>query len=180
MTGLDKNKRIINEHHKDRTGFISNGVNKTEIVNIKVDSVTKKQAQKVAEELGFGLSTLLNAYMKQLIKDKAVHFTAEKQTVAVQARILTLEEIKKKVLPVLRERKIKRASIFGSYARGDARSTSDVDILAEFPPHFSLFDMSGLKIELEEALGKKVDLIEYDRIKPVLKENILSDQIPIL
>lgn len=130
--------------------------------------------------MGFGLSTLLNAYMKQMIKDKAVHFTADKQIAAVKERILTVSEIKNKILPVLRSRKVKRAAIFGSYARGEARPSSDVDILADFPPSFSLFDVSGLKIELEEALGKKVDLVEYERIKPALKESILSHQITIL
>lgn len=153
---------------------------KSKLIHIKTDTATKDQAQKIAQELGFGLSTLLNAYMKQLIKDRAVHFAVDKQAAPVQERVLTLDEIKKKILPVLRGRKVKRASIFGSYARGEARPSSDVDILAEFPPSFSLFDMSGLKIELEEALGKKVDLIEYDRIKPALKDNILSDQIVIL
>lgn len=49
-------------------------MNKTEIVNIKVDAATKKQAQKVAEELGFGLSTLLNAFLKQIVRDQTIRF----------------------------------------------------------------------------------------------------------
>lgn len=44
----------------------------------------------------------------------------------------------------------------------------------------SLLDFVGLKIELEEALGRKVDLVEYDTIKPLLKEKIMKDQLLIL
>src|SRR3989338_319555 len=154
---------------------------KNVIVPIKTDLTTKKRAQAVARELGFGLSTLLNAYMKQLIKDKVVHFTLVKTFPDTsQAEILTLPEIKKKILPTLRSHKIKRASLFGSYARGEAKPDSDVDVLAELPNNFSLLNMGGLKVELEEALDKKVDLIEYQGIKPALRDNILNSQIQIL
>ncbi len=46
---------------------------------------------------------------------------------------------------------------------------SDVDILVKMPDELSLFDFVGVKLELEEALGRKVDLIEYDTIKPTQK-----------
>lgn len=49
---------------------------KTEIVNIKTDLVTKRKAQKVAKDLGFSLSSLLNAYMRQLIDTRTVTFGA--------------------------------------------------------------------------------------------------------
>jgi predicted nucleotidyltransferase len=45
---------------------------------------------------------------------------------------------------------------------------------------FSLLDFVGLKIEIEEALGRKVDLVEYDTIKPLLKDRILREEVPIL
>jgi len=44
----------------------------------------------------------------------------------------------------------------------------------------TLLDFRGLKIEIEEALGKKVDLVEYSTIKPLIKERILSQQVVIL
>lgn len=52
---------------------------KESIVNIKVNSKVKKQAQAVAEELGFSLSSILNAYLKELIKSKTVHFSAKEE-----------------------------------------------------------------------------------------------------
>ena len=45
------------------------------VINIKTQPIIKKQAQIVAKELGFSLSSLVNAYLKQLIKTKTVHFS---------------------------------------------------------------------------------------------------------
>ena len=72
-----------------------------------------------------------------------------------------IEKLKKKIIPILRRNDVKRAGIFGSYARGDNKKNSDVDILGEIKNNISLLDFVGLKLELEEALGKEVDLVEY-------------------
>lgn len=156
---------------------------KSQVINIKIDPPTKKRAQELAREMGFGLSTLLNAYLKQFIKYKTVYFSLERQILPAapaQGKVLTFPEIKKKILPILRAHKVKRAAIFGSYARGEARPDSDVDMLVELPKGLSLFDVIHIKHELEDRLHKKVDLVEYGGLKPALKENILSEQIPIL
>lgn len=89
-------------------------------------------------------------------------------------------EIKKLIIPVLKEYGVKRASFFGSVARGEARKTSDVDILVEIGKNIGLFEFVGMKQDLEKALGKKVDLVEYKTIKPVIRESILGNQVPIL
>jgi predicted nucleotidyltransferase len=73
-----------------------------------------------------------------------------------------------------------RAAIFGSFVRGEMQETSDLDILVEFKGEKSLLDLAGLKIELEELLGRKVDVLTYDSLHPLLKENILSEQKVIL
>ena len=93
----------------------------------------------------------------------------------------TIPSIKKKSLPILRRHAIKRASIFGSFARGDAKANSDVDFLIEYKAkNKSLFDLVDLKFELEEALGRKVDIITYNSIYWRLREQILAEQIVIL
>lgn len=92
---------------------------------------------------------------------------------------MTLENLKKKIIPVLKEHKITRAGIFGSYARNENQSSSDIDILVELASHFSLLDFVRVKIELEERLKRKVDLVEYQAIKPKLKERILSEEVRI-
>ncbi len=50
----------------------------------------------------------------------------------------------------------------------------------EIEDDISLLDFVGIKIELEEATGRKVDLVEYDTIKPLLQERILNEQVVIL
>lgn len=91
-----------------------------------------------------------------------------------------LEEIKKKALPILKEAGVTRSSIFGSYVRGQAQNTSDIDILVDAPEGMTLFDFVGLQQKLEEVLGKKVDLGEYSTLKPRIKDNVLAQQVRIL
>ena len=94
---------------------------------------------------------------------------------------MTVDEIKEKALLVLRKHNLKRAGIFGSLVRGELKESSDVDILIEIErDDMSLLDFIGIKLELEEVLGRKVDLVEYDTIKPLLKERILAEEVPIL
>ena len=97
-------------------------------------------------------------------------------------RILdSLSVIKKKSIPVLKKRAVKRASIFGSFARGEAKFSSDVDILIEYKSKTkTLFDLIDLKSELESALDRKVDLMTYKSIYHTLRKKILSEQVVIL
>jgi len=92
----------------------------------------------------------------------------------------SIQEIKKKITPILKRYGVKRAAIFGSFVRGEARKTSDIDILVKIEKDISLFDFIGLKLEIEEALGKKIDLVEYDTLKPFIRERALAEQLPIL
>ncbi len=88
-------------------------------------------------------------------------------------------EIENKIIPILRKHKATRAGIFGSYARGDDKKKSDIDILVELGNELSLLDVIKVKLDLENVLKKKVDLVEYNTIKPRLRENILKEEIPI-
>jgi len=93
---------------------------------------------------------------------------------------MNVEEIKKKIIPILKRYGVKRAGIFGSVARGETTEESDIDILVEIDARISLLDFAGLKLELEEALGRRVDLGEYSVIKPIIREQILSEEVSIL
>lgn len=92
----------------------------------------------------------------------------------------TLKNVASKVIPVLKEAGVTRSSIFGSYVRGDYRTDSDVDILVELPKGSSLLDLVRLEKKLENALGKKVDLLTYNSVHPLLKDHISKDQLQIL
>src|SRR3990172_2942487 len=91
-----------------------------------------------------------------------------------------IERIKRKIIGILRKNKVTRAGIFGSYARGEQKKNSDIDILIKPPPKMSLLDISGLKIELEKTLGKKTDIVSYKYIHPDLKNRILKSEVKII
>jgi predicted nucleotidyltransferase len=91
-----------------------------------------------------------------------------------------VEKLSGQILPVLKRFGVKKAAIFGSLARGEGGKESDVDILVEFEPGKSLLDLAGLKIELEETLGRRVDVLTYNSLHPLLKDRILKEQKPIL
>jgi hypothetical protein len=99
---------------------------------------------------------------------------------AKESKARTIEEIKRVLnqhKKEIEERfKVKSIAIFGSYARGEQRENSDIDILVEFkePVGFLFFHFADF---LEEILGMKVDLITYDAIKPERRKYILRNLI---
>ena len=89
---------------------------------------------------------------------------------------MDLEELKTRIMPVFRRYDVVKAALFGSMARGDATEKSDVDLLVEFRGDKSLLDLAGLKIEIEEKIGRHVDIVTYNSIHPLLRERILKEQ----
>lgn len=92
---------------------------------------------------------------------------------------MEIDEIKKQIIPILRKYGIQKAGIFGSSARGK-ENIGDVDLLVQIEKKISLLEFVGLKQELENQLDLSVDLVEYDAIKPALREEILREEIPVL
>lgn len=91
-----------------------------------------------------------------------------------------IDEYKLKILDVLKKHDVKRASLFGSIVRGEMNENSDIDILIEFQGKKSLLNLGGLKVELEEKLKCKVDVVTYNSLHPLLKDQILAEQVEIL
>jgi len=92
--------------------------------------------------------------------------------------IETIKELIRHNKKLLKEQyRIKRLGIFGSYARGEFRQDSDIDILVEFsePPDF--FEFIRLEEFLRELLRVKVDLVTRKALKPFIKNNILRETI---
>lgn len=78
----------------------------------------------------------------------------------------------------LRQAGIRRLSLFGSVARGDAESNSDVDLVAELDPEarIGLFALGALERRLTEIVGRPVDLLPEPVEKPRLRANIDRDR----
>lgn len=92
---------------------------------------------------------------------------------------LDIEKIKKKIIPILKKNNVTKAGIFGSYVTGEAKKDSDIDILIESPKGIG-FGFAGIELELEKALGKKVDLLTYKGLSPYLKKYILKEEVRII
>jgi len=91
-----------------------------------------------------------------------------------------IEQIKNKIVPVLKEAGVVRSSLFGSVVRGEATEDSDVDVLVDLPRGKTLLDLVGLKLDLKEVLGRDVDVVTYRSVSPLLEDSILKEQVPIL
>jgi len=89
---------------------------------------------------------------------------------------MNIEDIKQKITPILKQQGVLKAAIFGSVAQGNMTKNSDIDIVVQLNKNKSLLDLIGLKLDLEDKLGKNVDMVSYKGISKFLKNIILKDQ----
>ena len=92
-----------------------------------------------------------------------------------------LDEIRNEIAArkgeIRRKFKVKEIGVFGSYARGEQKRKSDIDILVEFAGPISLFKFVDLEFYLEELLGAKVDLVSKRALKPHIGKRILQEVV---
>jgi len=93
---------------------------------------------------------------------------------------LLVEQLRNKLIDVLKRHDVKKAALFGSVARGESTEESDIDLLIEFEGRKSLLDLAGLQLELQDAVKRPVDVLTYKSLHPRLKERILREQVTIL
>lgn len=81
--------------------------------------------------------------------------------------------------PVLAQAGIKEIGVFGSYARGEQRSDSDIDVLIDIerPAKIDLLKLIDLEQELSIDLGVSVDLVLKSNLRPALGKKILSEVV---
>jgi len=91
-----------------------------------------------------------------------------------------IDGIRRSITGILLRNGARKAALFGSIVRGEATEESDIDLLVEFEGRRSLLDLAGLKIELQDLLGRSVDVLTYDSLHPLLRERIMSEQEVIL
>jgi hypothetical protein len=98
-----------------------------------------------------------------------------RQLIYLKEYAMRAEEIESRLTPLLEGYGIRRAGIFGSYARGEQRPDSDLDLLVEFRDPKSLLTLVRIERELSDALGIKVDLLTEQAISPYLIERIKAE-----
>jgi len=95
---------------------------------------------------------------------------------------MTLEDIKQIAVPACREFKVKRLDLFGSHARGEGVTASDVDLLVEFeePDLHPAKRFFGLLHHLQDALGCEVDLLTIGSLRnPYFRRRVLKERVNI-
>jgi len=96
-------------------------------------------------------------------------------------KVTSLDEIKELIeqhKPELkRQFHVDKIGVFGSYARSTPKKRSDIDFLVTFDADISLFARVDLNIYLMELMGRKVDVIPHDNLRPELREYVLKDLI---
>lgn len=86
---------------------------------------------------------------------------------------------KKQILQWCADAGASNMRIFGSVARGTAGPTSDIDLLVDLAPETSLFTLMSLEEKIQKLVGIKVDLVPESGLKPAIKEEVLSEAIPL-
>ncbi|WP_299287574.1 nucleotidyltransferase family protein [Thermoflexus sp.] len=96
---------------------------------------------------------------------------------------MTLEELLKakreEILEVCARYGARQVRVFGSVARGEADEQSDIDFLVELEPGRTLLDLGGLQYDLEQLLGRRVDVVTERGLKPRIRERVLREAVPL-
>jgi predicted nucleotidyltransferase len=90
-----------------------------------------------------------------------------------------LKASRAEVLRIAAENGASNVRIFGSVARGEAKSDSDIDFLVHLEPGRSLMDLSRLWLELEDLLGCKVDVVPDDSLHWYIRDRVLNEAVPL-
>ncbi|MGD0092801.1 MAG: nucleotidyltransferase family protein [Planctomycetota bacterium] len=90
-----------------------------------------------------------------------------------------LKDKRDEVLRIAAKHGAYNVRVFGSVARGDARPDSDVDFLIQAGPHRTFFFPGGLVADLEDLLGRKVDVVTEKALHWYIRDRVLKEAIPL-
>ncbi len=90
-----------------------------------------------------------------------------------------LKDRRDAILEVARRHGAHTIRVFGSVARGEVDSESDVDFLVDLEPGRSVFDQGGLLMDLQNLLGRKVDVVTEAGLRPRIRARVLAEAVPL-
>lgn len=143
-------------------------------VSARIDSNTKQQADAILRTLGLSPSSAIAALYAQIVLNKGLPFAV--QMPQSSKGTLALGRIKRAVSDVAKRYGVERVWLFGSYARGEAKPESDVDILIDKGSMRGLA-LGGFLDELEHELQTPVDVVTLDSLDEDYCQNIQQDQV---
>jgi predicted nucleotidyltransferase len=83
------------------------------------------------------------------------------------------------ILKTAAKRGARQVRVFGSVVRGDSRPDSDVDFLVAMEPGRTLFDLSGLVLDLQGLLGGPVDVVTENGLRDRIRDRVLAEAVPL-
>jgi uncharacterized protein len=86
---------------------------------------------------------------------------------------------RQEILALATRRGARNLRIFGSMARGEATPASDVDFLVELGPGSTLLDLGSLQMDLQDLLGRKVDVVEPEALHWYIRDRVLEEAVPL-
>ncbi len=90
-----------------------------------------------------------------------------------------LKEKREDILRIAAQHGAHNVRVFGSIARGDARPDSDIDVLVDLEPGRSLFDLGGLLSDLQDLLGRNVDVVTEKGLRERIRPRVLKEALPL-
>lgn len=90
-----------------------------------------------------------------------------------------LGDMREDIMRIARSHGARRVRVFGSMARGEAGPDSDVDVFVDLEPGRSLFDIIAIKQDLEDLLGREVDVVTEAAVSPYIRNEVLKEAVSL-
>ena len=136
-------------------------MNKDTLINLRITKELKDDFQTVVENEGYTMSEVIEASMIDIVCRNNITINIRSKIQRKRRMIINIPFIKQCIDNYIyqnKENKIHSISLFGSYAKGLAKTNSDIDLFVEFDNGATLFDVCDLQTQLERETGKKIDI----------------------
>ncbi len=90
-----------------------------------------------------------------------------------------LKEKRQEIIQLAARHGATNVRVFGSVARGEADASSDLDVLVDLEPGRSLLDLGGLLMDLQQLLGREVDVVTAKGLRARIRERVLKEAVPV-
>lgn len=137
------------------------------VLSVRMDAATKDAFAAFCEEAGMSVSTAVNLFARQVVRDQRMPFVVSlagagnpEGRSSTGSGVLSIDEIAEAVACAARHLdEIRAITLFGSYARGEARPDSDIDLRLECDGALSMFTLGSFVDRVQRATGKDVDVV---------------------
>lgn len=190
MQSLSEKIRALRENKKIPLRTVAAYLDIDQAILSKIERGLRKATREQVVKLADFFNIAENELLVLWLADRLVHELTDEE-LALQALKIAEEKVayqtsvqldKRKISAIIRQvlsgfKSVKKAWIFGSFARDTEGPSSDIDILIDVPPdeEFTLFDIAEIQESIQNKVRKKVDVVMVSAILPKIKERIYPD-----